>query len=73
MTTSDKLDKIIDELIEMKEIQIKHEANLLEHMRRTELLEIEVKPLVKNMNMVKGAGVLIGVIATLAAIYRSVG
>lgn len=39
MSNDDKLDRIADELVEIKIILTKQEGNLAEHMRRTELLE----------------------------------
>ena len=71
MNTNDKLDKIIDDLSDIKEIQVKHEANLQEHMRRTVILEKEMRPMVKHVMMVKGAGAFIGLLAVIAGIYRS--
>ena len=73
MKADDKLDKIFDEVIELKMISIKQEENLREHMRRTELLEKEIRPIAKHVTMVKGAAALIALLATIAGIYRSLG
>lgn len=70
-TVHDKLDLIAADISSIKEIQVKHEENLKEHMRRTALLEKEVKPIVKHVAMVKGAGVLLSILAVVAGIYRS--
>lgn len=66
----DKIDKIIESQNEMNETLVRQEENLKEHMRRTELLEQEVKPIVKHVAMVKGAGIFIGLAATIASIWK---
>lgn len=66
----DKIDKIIQTQIEMNETLIRQEENLKEHMKRTAILEEEVKPIVKHVAMVQGAGVLGAVLATAASIWK---
>ena len=66
----EKIDRIIESQSEMNETLIRQEENLKEHMRRTAMLEEEVKPIVKHVAMVKGAGILVGVLATLASIWK---
>ena len=75
-TIHDKLDVIIDDISEIKQVQVKHEANLKEHMRRTELLEESQKPLVKHVSVVKGVwtsvkglGALLAIVGTITLIY----
>jgi len=69
----EKIDKIFDEVIELKVITIKQEENLREHMRRTELLEEQMKPVSRHVTMVKGVMLFITMLATVAGIYRSLG
>jgi len=66
----EKIDQLIDTQQDMNETLIRQELNLKEHMRRTEILEDEIKPIVKHVAMVKGAGVFLAVIATLASIWK---
>lgn len=66
----DKLDKIEDKLGDIDVTMVKQEENLREHMRRTDILEGEVKPIKKHVDQVKavfkfiaflsGSGALIG-------------
>ncbi len=45
--------------------------SLEEHIRRTALLESELKPIKKHVDMVSGAMKLLAVAATLIAIYKA--
>lgn len=45
-----KLDKLDERLDSMNEVQIKMQANLAEHMRRTEIAESSIKILQENTN-----------------------
>ena len=56
----DKVDQIQSNIKDIEVVQIKHEANLGEHMRRTdlaeermELIEIEVKPILQGLSFLK--------------------
>lgn len=44
---------------------------LEEHMRRTALLEEEVRPVVKHVEQVRGAGKLLAILATIAGILAA--
>lgn len=63
-----KLEDIQKEQKGSKEVQIKHQASLEEHMRRTELLEEELKPVKTHVEQVRGAGKLLGLITTILTI-----
>ena len=71
--TNDKLDIIIDKINDVEKVQIRQEQNLREHMRRTEILEDQMKPVSRHVTMVKGAIALIALLGTIAGIYRSLG
>jgi len=56
----DKVDAIKDKINDVEIVQVKHEANLLEHMKRTELaeqrvemIEVEVKPILQGLSFLK--------------------
>lgn len=78
-----KLDNIEKTLIRIDKTLVKQEANLGEHMRRTALLEGELKHLseefepvqdhVKNVKFALKAGAaLLGVVATLVALISRI-
>jgi hypothetical protein len=59
----DKVDSIKDKISDIEIVQVKHEANLLEHMKRTELaeqrvemIEVEVKPILQGLSFLKVVG-----------------
>lgn len=57
----------------IKETLVLNTQSLQEHMRRTALLEKEIKPLVKHVEQVRGAGkllALLALIATIVALFR---
>lgn len=64
-----KLDSRIDDLTL---ISARHDENLKEHMRRTEILESELRPVKTHINMVQGVGAFIATLALLATIYMVV-
>ena len=78
-----KLDKIEETLFRIDKTLVKQEANLSEHMRRTELLEGELKHLgkefepvqdhVKNVKfMFKTGLVFLGAVGTVLAIISRI-
>ncbi len=59
----DKVDSIRDRISDIEIIQVKHEANLLEHMKRSnmaeqrmEMIELEVKPILQGLSFLKVVG-----------------
>lgn len=48
---------------------VKHDMNLQEHMRRTAMLEEELKPVRRHVYMVQGVGAFLGLLAIAATIY----
>lgn len=69
---SDKLDKISENITEMKIIQAKHEENLKNHMHRSELLEertdilfSELEPIKEHLAQMKGMNRLLTGLAAL--------
>ena len=55
-----KVDKISEGLNDIEKVQVKHEANLVEHLRRSEIAEIrldlidkEVKPILQGLSFLK--------------------
>lgn len=65
----DLLIKLDSRLDSVDSTLVKHDENLKEHMRRTELLEAEFKPVRKHVHMVQGVGAFIAILALLATIY----
>jgi hypothetical protein len=50
----------------MNEVQVRHEENLQEHMRRTALLEKEFKPVHKHVHQVRGAIIFLAAATPIA-------
>lgn len=74
-----KIDVIVEDLVEVKVAQAKHtavqerhEVNLQEHMKRSDLLEQQVKGLSEKASMVEGVLKFIGGIAVLVGIIEGV-
>ena len=55
----------------MKEDMAAVKVDLAAHIRRTALLESELKFVHQHIMMVKGIGAFLGVLAVLAGIYRA--
>lgn len=63
-----KIDKL-DERLDNIDITLGKQAiSLNEHMRRTELLETEIKPIKALTHQIVGAGKLMGLIALISSI-----
>lgn len=68
----EKLEKVENHLHEINVTLEKQHQSLAEHMRRTALLEEEMKPVVKHVEQVRGAGMLLfmlSLLATVASVY----
>ena len=70
-----KFDRVEERLDSMDRTLVKQEANLAEHMRRTELAENAIKaldedlaPIKKHVNMLQGVLKLIAVLGTVVGI-----
>jgi archaellum component FlaC len=72
MDVDQKLDKILNDVGEIKVVQAAQHVTLQEHIRRTELLEEDIKPIKKHVNMVEGALKFIGLMGILAGIYEAI-
>lgn len=75
----DLLTKLDLRLDDIHEVQVRHDENLKEHMRRSlaneqavEALKQELTPVKKHIHMVQGVGAFIGLIAVIASIYAAV-
>lgn len=68
----DLVAKIDARLDDMAETLTKHDVNLETHMKRSDMLEQELKPIRKHVYMVQGVGAFISLLALLAAIYEVV-
>lgn len=64
----DKIDKISDDISEVKVTLARNTVSLEEHVRRTNILEDKVEPMRKDIDMAKGAIAFIGLLATIATI-----
>lgn len=67
-----KLDDIGDHLGQINVTLAAQHVSLKEHIRRTALLEQEMKPVKKHVYMVNGALKLLGVLALLATIIEGI-
>ena len=67
-----KVDKLDDRLDTSEKVQVKQEANLAEHMRRTALLEEGLKPVQKHVTRVEGGLKLLGLISVVVEIIVGV-
>lgn len=70
----DKIDKIDDKLAIIDTTLLRNTITLEEHIRRTSILESEIKPLKKHVTLVESFFKIIGFTSTLvgiiAAIYK---
>lgn len=65
-----KWDSIVDRLGKIDTTLASQHEVLKEHVRRTQLLEEEVKPIKKHVAMIEGAMRLIGLVGVLATIVE---
>lgn len=65
-----KLDDVSDHLGSIDATLSAQHVSLREHMRRTAILEAEIKPLKTHMDMVKGVAKFISMAAAVAAILE---
>lgn len=72
MINEKKLDKIQEDVTEIKVILARNTTSLEDHMRRTTNLENRVEPLVRHVTMVQGVLKLVSILAMLAAIVEVV-
>lgn len=79
MKPEEKLDKIVEDISEIKVTLAKQAVQLEHHIKRTdlneenmELLRAEFKPIQKHVDMFHGALKLIGGIAVVAGIARAI-
>lgn len=68
----ERFSKLDERLHSIDKTLVKQEENIAEHIRRTELLEQDLKPIKSHVNQVKGAGVFIGIAASLSALTAAV-
>jgi hypothetical protein len=67
-----KLDKIVDDVGEIKVHLGVYNVQLKEHMKRTELLEKKLEPVEKHVERLNGILKLIGVMAMIATIVEAI-
>lgn len=70
MKLRDTLDRITNNQAKIMADMEVIKVDLLHHIKRTDRLEEELKPIVKIYYFLQGAGVVIGVLAALAAIAK---
>jgi hypothetical protein len=70
----DKLDRVADRLSSIEQLQGRHEENLREHMRRTDLLETRdaefagvLAPIARHVDRINFAGIALTALITTAA------
>ena len=68
----DKIDKIVDRISSIDSTLAGQAVELKEHIRRTEILEDEVKPIKDHVSMVNGVLKFIGLISALAVIVECI-
>lgn len=66
----DKIDKIVEDVGEIKTHMAVYNAQLTLHIKRTEMLEEKLEPVEKHVAMVSGAIKLVGVVAMIVAIIE---
>lgn len=67
-----KIDNIIEDIGDIKITLAKQHVTLDEHIRRTEILEEEMKPVKKHVYMVDGALKALGILGILAGILEAI-
>lgn len=69
---AEELGKISDKQDKMQDVLVRNTAILDEHIRRTNLLEAEVKPIKKHVDIVQGSSkvaiAMFGLLATLKSL-----
>ena len=65
-----KLNALDESLVSIDKTLVKQEAQLAEHIRRTNALEAKLEPVEAHVNKVNGAFILIGVLSTLLGILK---
>lgn len=65
---ADKIEKLDERLDSIDKTLVKQEANLKEHMRRTELLEEDLRPIRRHVNMLEGSLKFLGVVLIVLSI-----
>lgn len=67
-----KIDKLDDRLDTVDKTLVLQEANLREHMKRSDLLEKKLEPVEKHVNAVNTVFKMIGVFASLGTIAKAI-
>jgi hypothetical protein len=62
------LQSINQKLHEIDKTLLVNTEHLAEHMRRTEIIETELRPVVKHVDQMRGAAKLLAILATIATI-----
>lgn len=68
-----KLDDQNDHLSSIDKTLVAQHESLKEHIKRTALLEADIKPIRRHVYMVQGAGALIALLGVLMGILASLG
>lgn len=63
-----KLEKIDGRLDELTVTSSQHEQTLVEHVRRTEILEMELKPIKDHVALVGAVGKILGALGALVGL-----
>lgn len=67
-----KLDDVSDHIATIDVTLGQQHISLKEHIRRTNMLEQEIKPLRKHVNMVEGFFKVLGILASIAVIAECI-
>lgn len=68
----DKVDKLNEKLASIDKTLAINTESLVEHMRRTELLESELKPVSKHVILMESAFKVIGVIGSILVFFAGI-
>lgn len=68
----DKIDKIMEDVADIKITMARNTTSLEVHMKRSDLLEQKLVPVEQHVSMMNGALKLLGVILTVAAIIEMI-
>lgn len=68
----DKIDKITEHISSIDSTLASQHVSLKEHIRRTEILETEIKPIQKHVSMMQGAFKFIMYLSLIATIAEAI-
>lgn len=68
----DKVDQVVDRLHAMDVTLASQAVTLEDHVRRSTMLERQMVPIKRHVNMMEGALKLLGILAVLFELYKAI-